>query len=297
VPTPKDQDALPRGLAGARSWLFVPGHLVGEWLAKAAGSGADVIVVDLEDAVIPARKDEAREAVRGALRQARSSVTIAVRINALTTSWWAADLAMAVSTGVAAVMLPKAAGAGDVERLSVAIDQSAADRPEASPRPAIVPLVETASGVLQAQGIAAARDVVAVAFGAEDLAADLGMMRSNTGIELQHARGQVVLACAAAHRGAIDTPCLDVRDPELVRAEAGAARSLGFTGKLAIHPGQVAAINAAFEPSHEEIGRARAIIDGFEQALRAGSGIAVVDGRMVDEPVVAAARRLLARSR
>jgi citrate lyase subunit beta/citryl-CoA lyase len=161
----------------------------------------------------------------------------------------------------------------------------------------VVPLVESAPAVLHAEAIAAARGVVAVAFGGEDLAADLGIPRTDAGTELQHARGHLVLACAAARCGAVDTPTLELRNVELVGVQAAAARALGFTGKLAIHPREIPAINAAFEPRADEVRWARSVIDGFEGAIRSGSGIAAVDGRMVDEAVVAAARRLLARSR
>jgi citrate lyase subunit beta / citryl-CoA lyase len=284
-------------LQGARSWLFVPGHLADRWLEKAGVSEADVLILDLEDGVLPARKDEARETARTALAQARPRQPVAVRINGLTTPWWTDDLAMAVSAGVAAVILPKAAAVGDVERLAAALDDLAPGPAGVWPRCAIVPLLETASGILHAEAIAAAGGVAAVAFGGEDLAADLGVIRSDGGVELQHARGHLVLACAAAGRGAIDTPTLDPSDIALVSAEAVAARAIGFTGKLAIHPRQVPAINAAFEPRENEIRLAKAIIEGFEQAVRSGSGIVVVEGRMVDEPVVAAARRLVARAR
>lgn len=282
---------------GARSWLFVPGHLADTWLEKAAASEADVLILDLEDGVRPARKDEARRTAQAALAQTRPVQPVAVRINALTTPWWTADLAMAVAAGVAAVMLPKTATVGDVERLSAAMDDHALGLAGRWPRCAIVPLLETASGILHAEAIAAADGVAAVAFGGEDLAADLGVIRSDTGVELQHARGHLVLACAAAGRGAIDTPTLDPSDIELVSAEAVAARAIGFTGKLAIHPRQVPAINAAFEPRDDEIRLAMSIIEVFEQAVLSGSGIVVVEGRMVDEPVVAAARRLVAQAR
>jgi citrate lyase subunit beta/citryl-CoA lyase len=293
----RDPTTVSGELQGARSWLFVPGHLADRWLEEAAASEADVLILDLEDAVLPAHKDEARETVQAALVQARPIQPVAVRINGLTTPWWTADLAMAVSAGVAAVMLPKAAAVGDVEQLAAAMDDYATGLAGAWPRCAIVPLLETASGILHAEAIAAAGRVAAVALGGEDLAADLGVIRSDTGVELRHARGHLALACAASGRGAIDTPTLDPNDVELVHAEAVAARALGFTGKLAIHPRQVPVINAAFEPRDDEIRRARSVIEGFEQAIRSGSGIVVIEGRMVDEPVVAAARRLVARAR
>ena len=138
--------------------------------------------------------------------------------------------------------------------------------------------------------------MAAVALGGEDLAADLGVVRTDAALELRHARGLLVLAGAAARCGVIDTPTLDPRDNDRVSAESLSARALGFTGKLAIHPGQVPAINMAFEPSEDETRWAHSVIDGLANARESGSGVVVVDGRMVDEAVVEAARRLLSRS-
>jgi citrate lyase subunit beta/citryl-CoA lyase len=280
----------------ARSWLFVPGDRADTLLEKAAASEADVLILDLEDAVVPGRKDAAREIVRVALARVRPEQRVVVRINAVTAPWWSADVEMAVDAGAAAVMLPKTAGSEDVERATAALAGAATRRGGAARPCAVVPIVESAAGVLHAESIAAAGGVAAVALGGEDLAADLGIVRTDAGAELQHARGQLVLACAAARCGVIDTPTLDPRDTDLVAAQAAIARALGFTGKLAIHPRQVPAINTAFEPRPEEARWARSVLGAAEEAGRSGSGIAVVDGHMVDEAVVAAARRLLSRS-
>jgi citrate lyase subunit beta / citryl-CoA lyase len=280
----------------ARSWLFVPGDRADHLLEKAAAADADVLILDLEDAVAAGRKDEAREVVRVALARVRPAQPVVVRINAVTTPWWSADVEMAVDAGAVAVMLPKTAAASDVARVTTAMGDTTTGHGGAARRCAVVPIVESAAGVLHAETIAAAGGVAAIALGGEDLAADLGVVRTDAGTELQHARGLLALACAAARCGAIDTPTLDPRDTDLVGAQAATARALGFTGKLAIHPRHVAAINSAFEPREEETRWARSVIDGFMHASRSGSGIAVVDGRMIDEAVVAAARRLLSRS-
>lgn len=283
-------------LYSARSWLFVPGDRADHLLEKAAASDADVLILDLEDAVASSRKDEARGVVRVAMAHVRPAQPVVVRINAVTSRWWIADLEMAIEAGAAAVMLPKTASRGDVARVTAATGDTAAGDREAPRRCALVPIVESAAGVLHLESIAAESGVAGVALGGEDLAADLGVVRTDAGSELLHARGLLVLACAAARCGAIDSPSLDPRDTDLVGAQAATARTLGFTGKLAIHPRQVPAINSAFEPRDEEIRWARSVIDGFAQATRSGSGIAVVDGRMVDEAVVEVARRLLSRS-
>ena len=306
---PPDDDGL---LEGARSWLFVPGDKADRWLTKASASDADVVILDLEDAVVASRKAVARDIVATALARDRPSIPVVIRINGVNTPWWTDDLEMAVSAGVAALMVPKVGSADDVARVAPQLGArgpprgaaGAARRPPRGPtngltlqRVAIVPLVETAAGILRAEAIAGSHRVVAVALGGEDLAVDIGVTRTQGGAELEYARQHLVLACAASRCGAIDTPTLDRRDAGLVSAQASAARGLGFTGKLAIHPSQVPAINAAFEPLGDEIEWAHSVVDTFELAARSGSGVTVVGDRMVDAPVVAAARRILARAR
>ena len=291
---PPDDDGL---LEGARSWLFVPGDKADRWLTKASASDADVVILDLEDAVVASRKAVARDIVATALARDRPSIPVVIRINGVNTPWWTDDLEMAVSAGVAALMVPKVGSADDVARVAALLDARGPPNGLTLQRVAIVPHVETAAGILRAEAIAGSHRVVAVALGGEDLAVDIGVTRTQGGAELEYARQHLVLACAASRCGAIDTPTLDRRDAGLVSAQASAARGLGFTGKLAIHPSQVPAINAAFEPLGDEIEWAHSVVDTFELAARSGSGVTVVGDRMVDAPVVAAARRILARAR
>lgn len=283
-------------LEGARSWLFVPGDRADSLLEKAAASGADVLILDLEDSVTTGRKVEARACIETTLARVRVQQPVVIRINALTTSWWIADAKMAVDVGAAAVMLPKTGFAADVEQASEVIQQAQRGRVGSRERPAIIPLVESAAGVLHSEAIAAVSGVIAVALGGEDLAADLGVTQTEAGEELQWARGHLVLACAAACRDALDSPALDPRNLELTAAQAARARILGFTGKLAIHPQQVAAVNAAFQPREDETQWALSVVEALDRAVASGSGVAVVDGRMVDAAVVAVAKRLIARS-
>ena len=291
---PPDDDGL---LEGARSWLLVPGDKADRWLTKASASDADVVILDLEDAVVASRKAVARDIVATALARDRPSIPVVIRINGVNTPWWTDDLEMAVSAGVAALMVPKVGSADDVARVAALLPPRGPTNGLTLQRVAIVPLVETAAGILRAEAIAGSHRVVAVALGGEDLAVDIGVTRTQGGAELEYARQHLVLACAASRCGAIDTPTLDRRDAGLVSAQASAARGLGFTGKLAIHPSQVPAINAAFEPLGDEIEWAHSVVDTFELAARSGSGVTVVGDRMVDAPVVAAARRILARAR
>lgn len=162
---------------------------------------------------------------------------------------------------------------------------------------AIVPLVESARGVIAAEAIAAASPrVVALAFGADDFSADVGLRRSRWGLELLQARGRVILAAGAAGCGAIDTPTVVLDEPGAVEREARLAKRLGFAGKLVIHPAHVAAVNAAFATAPEEVAAAEAIVRAFDAALASGHGVVRVEGRMVDRPVALAARRTLERA-
>lgn len=272
--------------APPRSWLFVPALRAPEWLPKAFASGADVVIVDLEDATAPEEKDRAREVVRQLqLREARGDAF--VRVNA-STDRLHADLRAAVEAGAHGVVLPKMQDGAEV----VDVARSIADGGLA-----IMPIVETARGVLNAAAIAAADECVcALGFGGEDLCADTGAVRTVEGTELIVARGMVVLAAAAAGVGAVDTPWLDLADHEGAGREAAAARALGFAGKLLIHPAQVRPVHAAFTPSASEVRHASAVVLAAEEAERAGSGVAVHEGRMIDRPVLLAARRVLARA-
>jgi citrate lyase subunit beta / citryl-CoA lyase len=291
--TDLDEDVLlARRLRGLRSWLFVPGDRVDELLAKAVATRTDALIIDLEDAVAPPRKSIAREATHRALVRERPSQPIVIRINGLATPWWRDDVAMAREASPAAVMLPKTAGPEDIRSVADAFGDDAS----VSGLPGIVPLVETAAGVLHSEAIAAGPRVLAVALGGEDLAADVGFTRTDSGIELQHARGHLVLACATARRDAIDTPSLDIDHPDRVALDAALARQLGFSGKLAIHPSQVRAINGAFDPTDAEVRWATSILNGLEGSSATGVGAITVAGRMVDKAVANAARLIIERA-
>lgn len=285
-----------RSVEGARSWLFVPADRAGELLAKASASDADVLVIDLEDALAPTAKERGRASARDAVARISPPQPIVLRINGLRTSWWRDDVEVAVAIGVDAVMIPKVGGGDELVRVAAAL-RDATSRSSGPVRPtALVPLVETAAGVLNVDTIAACDEVAVVAFGGEDFASDVGMTRTRDAQELRHAQEHVVLAAAAAGRLAIDTPVVDPRDIALLAAESERARAMGFGGKLAIHPRQVAPINAAFSPSVSEVAAARVLLGAFDAAVADGRGVAVVEGRMVDEAVAAAARRIVGRS-
>jgi citrate lyase subunit beta/citryl-CoA lyase len=281
-----------------RSLLFVPGDRAPELLDKARRSGADATIVDLEDAVAPERKDAARAGLaRLAGRPPATSpgaspaAALFIRINAVGSAWFGDDIRAVARDLHAGVVLPKCASPDDV--LSVA----AAWRAETDRPLLLLPLVETAAGVLAAAAIGAADPaVIGLALGAEDLAAEVGFGRSRAGREILYARSHVVLAAAASGLWAVDTPCLDFERVEVVRRDARLAASLGFAGKFVIHPAQVAPVHDGFRPTRAEVERAARTLAMAEDMTASGRGVAAADGRLIDRPMIEAARRVLARA-
>lgn len=259
----------------ARSYLFVPGHQP-QRFDKACASGADVVIIDLEDAVAPADKDAARRAVAGWLSAQRP---VAVRINAADSQWFEEDLALCRAAGVSAVVVPKAERAEDLERISAAI----------GPDKQLLPLIETAAGIWNCHALATCDAVSRLLFGHIDFQFDLGINGEDE--ELLYFRSQLVLVSRIANlQPPVDgvTTALDQR--EQLDADVARARRLGFGAKLCIHPKQVEHVNRGFAPSEEEVSWARRVV----QAMDAAGGAAVaVDGKMVDLPVLLRARAVL----
>ena len=257
-------------IAVARTFLFVPASRPDRF-ASAVCSGADIVVVDLEDAVSHADKDEARDNL-GRLDPALNNVI--VRINAVGTPWHEADLRVVSERGLF-VMLPKSHDGEAVAEVAAATGP-------------LIALVESAVGVLDARQIAAAPGVVRLAFGHLDLAAELDVAPDEHGV-MSPARAALVLASAAAGLpGPIDGVTVETVDTDAVRADTRRARRLGFTAKLCIHPRQLAAVAEEFTPSSAEIIEAQRIVEAGSSG-----GAAVLDGRMVDRPVLLRAQRIL----
>lgn len=259
----------------ASLFLFVPADRP-ERFAKAAAAGADAIIVDLEDAVAPTAKDGARAGLATALAALEQTVPVFIRINATGTPWHAADLALASTLPVAGIVLPKAENAAALLAIRSGLSKKA-----------LVALVETAKGLSGAEEIAAASD--RIAFGSVDFAADLGCAHVREA--LLFARSRLVIAARLA--GApqpIDGVTLSIKDEGAVEDDARYAASLGFSGKLLIHPAQIAPARGGFSPSPDDIAWAERIVAGSaDGAARA------VDGIMVDAPVLARAHHILQR--
>ena len=273
-----------------RSVLYVPGANE-RALLKARDLASDAVILDLEDAVAPAAKAEARERVR-ALAQAGGfgDRTVAIRVNAIDTEWHDDDIRATAEAGPDAVLVPKVSTVQDVVVVEQALQTAGA--------PASMSLwamLETPAAVLAAATIADASPRLRVlVMGTNDLVNELFAAALPGRAPLLAALSTCVLAARAAGRMILDGVYNDVRDSEGFATECRQGRDLGFDGKTLIHPGQVEPCNRAFSPSEDELRHARRVIDAFEQAERAGLGVATVDGQMIENLHVQGARRMLA---
>jgi citrate lyase subunit beta/citryl-CoA lyase len=258
--------------------LFVPADRP-ERFRKALDSGASGAILDLEDAVAGDKKDAARDHVRVFLETASDLARVVVRINPPGSEAGRSDLAMLAGTPpIAACMIPKVESASDLATVSTA-------RPDVSQ----IALIESARGIVHCEPIAESPNVIALAFGPYDLAAELGG-EPNFEMLLPH-RARVLVAARAAHRWAIDGPSREYGDPAIASRDAVLARRLGYDGKLLIHPSQIEPVRTAFAPSAEAVAYARRIV-----AAARTSSPAVLDGTMIDAPILAAAERTLRRA-
>lgn len=277
-----------------RSVLFVPGDRP-RMLEKAKSVRADAIVLDLEDAVALDRKSEARAMVSDALRTGGYEPYVAVRVNGFSTGLTEQDLEAVIGPDVRAICLAKAETPGEVGRLSKLVEALERRHGLLVGSVSFLLLVETALGILNAHGLAGTSGrTCALCLGGEDLCWGLGAVRTKQGFELEYARAHLVLAARAAGVQAIDTVWTDLQDQEGLSEEARRARQMGFSGKLLIHPSQIEVVHRAFTPSQEAIDYARRVLDAFETATAQGQGVITLDGKMIDAPIVARAREILA---
>ena len=307
----------------ARSLLFVPANRPDRY-AKAAAAGADKVIIDLEDSVPAGQRAAAREMISPAL-PGLARERLLVRVNPIADPDHAADLAAVPLAAVGGLMVPKVEHAAELRGLAGELERRETAAGLAAGSTFLVVLIETARGVRDADALmdAAAslgRDCVA-AFGALDYGVEVGTEpawplrdtegdeRRGTGIigqrgfsdpaigvepELLYPRARLTVAAAAAGlEPPLDSPSTHLRDPDRVRAEALAARRLGFQGKLCVHPLQVAPCNEVFTPPPAAVAEARTVVDAYEAAQAAGRGAVALDGRMIDMPVVRRAQRTL----
>ncbi|MEO8835373.1 MAG: CoA ester lyase [Caldimonas sp.] len=281
----------------ARSGLFVPGDSARK-IERALQGEADVLIFDWEDSVLAAGKAAAREITVAALTAAQPApLRCWIRVNALASPEFGADMAALPAAAIAGVMLPKCCGPADVGRLGEALATVEANAGIAAGRLGIVGIAtETGASVLALSEFRGPLPrLAALMWGGEDLSGDLGVARNRDAqgrfrAPFLLARSLTLLAAAAAECSAIDTVFVDVRNAEGFAAECRESRADGFVAKAAVHPDQVGPINALFGPTKEEREWAERVV-----AALAESGVAVIDGRMVDQPHLRVARRILGR--
>ncbi len=285
-----------------RSMLFVPGDSPKK-LVKGDGAGADALILDLEDSVAPSQKAHARRLVpdyiAGRPSGARRS-QLWVRVNPLDSEYALADLAAVVAAGPDGIMLPKADGPAEVQRLSYYLDALEAQAGVAAGSIGILPVAtETAKAPFQLGGFADAglKRLRGLTWGAEDLSAAIGAStnldaKGEWTLTYRMARSLTLLAAHAAGVQAIETLYVDYADEYGLRESCRQAREEGFSGRIAIHPAQVAAINESFTPSAAEVDHARRVVEAFDQA--GGAGVVGLDGKMLDRPHLAQATGVLA---
>ena len=267
-----------------RSVLFAPA-LRADLVRKMPRSKADIVVIDCEDALAESHKAEGREQAQALADELTEGGTRTfIRVNEVDSEWFEADMAMCVATRSAGVVVPKV----ETDRHVSAIVESLgeADR-------AVMAGLETVRGVADARSLLNHPTIDVAYFGAEDFIADLGGRRTASNHEVHTARSLVAMAGHLAGVPIIDQIVADHRDGDRFVAESSEARDLGYSGKLCIHPAQVALANVAFLPSEAEVADAKQILELHQQASADGVGVASRDGHMIDGPIVAQAERVL----
>lgn len=281
-----------------RSVLFTPGDNEAR-MQKALTLGADTVCFDLEDAVAPQNKDLARDTIVKVLQTAPRAAGASehcVRINALQSDEWRRDMGVVMATAPDSLMVPKAEDAVAMARFAQELSEEEARvglRPNSTK---LLLIFETARGVLRSLDVATAagQRLSGVLFGAEDLAADAGIVRTRESVEVLMARSHVALTAAACRVPATDQVFVDIKDLAGLEAEARQARVLGYAGKMAIHPDQLAPIHRAFTPTTTEVERAVKLLHA---AQAAGGGVFAFEGRMIDQPLLTQAERVLLTAR
>lgn len=276
-----------------RSLLFTPGNHPGK-VAKVFAAGADVAILDLEDAVAVTEKASARAPVVDALKAPRDGLGY-VRVNAADTDFYEDDLSAIIGPWLDGIVVPKVESADQLLAADAEVRKLEAANAMAPGGIDIIPILETAKGLAAVSDIAGCGSRVRrLSFGAVDFARDLGLRLSLDEWELTPARSAIVLASRVAGLDApLDSVWVHYRDTDGLVASAERVRDMGFRGKMCIHPAQIAPVNAVFTPSDEDVAHAEKIVAAFEEAEAQGSASIQIDGFFVDYPVVEQARRTL----
>lgn len=265
-------------------------------MAKAPTTGADGLILDLEASVPAGEKQRARELVAAAIPTiaAATTASLFVRINVLASDLPAAEIAAIAQPGLSGIVLPATDSSEAIQRVAgwLTVAERAAGLADGSLR--ILPLIESALGVVQAYAIlTASRRVAAALFGAEDFRQDMNVPRSRDGLEIQYGRAAVAVAARAARVEALDIVHTDLENEAALVEETRQGRLLGYSGKQVIHPKQIATVHRALAPSGSEVDWARRVLAAAEHAAADGVGAFVLEGRMIDRPVIVQAEQIL----
>jgi len=280
-----------------RTALFVPGNRP-DRVDKAVNTAADVVIIDLEDAVPYLLKAETRPLVRKKLLQHKNR-DIYVRVNGLNTEFFKEDLEVIVVEGLACVIIPKIEDPEHIREANRLLSEAEKQKGVPPGSISIIALIESALGVERVFQIVSEKTepnrLFTVAFGAADFALDMGIEITKTGDEISYPRARLAVACRAAGMNPpLDTPfMIDLKDIEALEADAKRAKQFGFQGKLCIHPNQIEICNKIFSPTKEEIEHAKRVVQAFNEAESSGMAAIQVDGKFVDYPVVKRSKRIL----
>jgi citrate lyase subunit beta/citryl-CoA lyase len=258
-------------------------------IQKGPHLGADAVILDLEDAVSPEEKDAARILVARAIETLNFEASeVMVRINPIHAGGMV-DLPVILAAGPDSIVVPKCERRDDVLAVEAAIKENAPAKPVA-----ILPMIETAKGILNVYEVASASPMVdAITFGGEDFTQDIGATRTKEGKEIFWGRSMLVIAAKAAGVQALDTVFSDLKDEAGLRRDTREIKEMGFDGRAAVHPAQIEIIHDVFTPSAEEIQYAVSVIRASEKARQEGSGVTVVKGKMIDKPIIQRAAKII----
>lgn len=280
--------SAPTPIRRLRSLLFAPA-VRPDFIAKLPASGADGVVIDCEDATPAGAKDEGRRNARAlAPGVAGGRCAVFVRVNAVASRWFRDDLRDGLCPELSGIVVPKLDDLDQLAEVEGALTEAG------YPSLGVLAGIETALGVADARQLLAHPRVQAAYFGAEDFIADMGGVRTQGNQEVAYARARVALAGRLAGVPTLDQVVTDFRNDAAFEREVQEARALGYRGKLCIHPGQVPIANAGFSPSAAEIEHARRLLEAYERATVEGVAAIAFEGQMVDEPLAARARQVLA---
>lgn len=281
-----------------RSMLYVPGNDMRK-INKAPKVNVDAIILDLEDSVPVDEKETGRIFVKDSIETiAASGKAVYVRINGKGTGFLKKDLEAVIRSGLSGIVLPKSESKDDIQESANSIEELEDQRGIESDPISIIPLIETAKGIINLASIASAHErIIALMFGAVDYTSDLSTEISKEGLELLYARSKMSNICRAFRIQAIDTPWIEIADKDGLTHDSKLAKHLGFDGKQAIHPDHLETINQVFSPSEEKIEFYKKVVEVFEEAEGKGLGAASLEGKMIDVATYKQAQSILAQAR